>query len=97
MELSEKAKQKRNEYQRKWKARNRDKINEYHSNWRKRNRDKVREYQRIYWERKALKDSVTDVSVTSVTCLECCKEFIPKRKTAKFCSPACRVKYNRKH
>jgi len=94
MELSEKAKHKRLEYQRKWKARNWDKTNEYHSNWRKRNRDKVREYQRTYWERKAMKDSVTDVSVT---CLECGDEFIPQRKTAKFCSPACRVKYNRKH
>jgi hypothetical protein len=29
-------------------------------------------------------------------CLECDKEFTPKRSTAQFCSPYCRVKYNRK-
>ncbi len=38
MELSEKARKLRNEYQRKWKARNPDKI---------------REYDRRYWEKKA--------------------------------------------
>ena len=28
-------------------------------------------------------------------CEVCKKEFVPKRKSARFCSPACRVKYNR--
>lgn len=29
-------------------------------------------------------------------CLECGKDFIPKRSTAKFDTPACKLKYNRK-
>ena len=45
--------------------------------------------------RKKSSDKVTG-KVISVTCLECGKEFTAQRKTARFCSAACRVKYNRK-
>lgn len=80
----------------------REKYNEYTRNWRRRNRDKIRQYNDRYWERKAAQDvtlsTVTQVSVSDsvTTCLECGKEFTPQRKTARFCSDNCRVRYNRK-
>ncbi|MBN1819785.1 MAG: hypothetical protein JW833_03675 [Prolixibacteraceae bacterium] len=41
-------------------------------------------------------DTSTNNTVTTVTCLECGKEFTPKRSTARFCSDKCRVRYNRR-
>jgi hypothetical protein len=107
MELTKEAIEARRKYYREYKTnRNpeaREAYNRYNREWRARNRDKVREYNVDYWERKAaqvvtVKDSVTPVSVTSVTsCQECGNEFTPLRKTARFCSDSCRVKFNRKN
>ena len=93
MELSERARELRNETMRKY---------------RKAHRDQVREYNRRYWEKKALRlhvtdDHVTDIPVTSVTpvtsgtavCLVCGKSFIAVRSDAKYCSDKCRQKYYR--
>ncbi|NJK84783.1 MAG: DUF2116 family Zn-ribbon domain-containing protein [Bacteroidales bacterium] len=41
-----------------------------------------------------MKDTVTPVD--TVTCLNCGEPFTPRRKTARFCSDKCRVKYSRK-
>lgn len=51
--LSEKAKQARREYKRKYHRAHSDKINAYQKEWRKANPDKVRAYQENYWQRKA--------------------------------------------
>jgi predicted nucleic acid-binding Zn ribbon protein len=89
MKLSPEAQKLRSEYQRQWFAKN---------------RDKRRKYMQNYWERKALQPvTVKDSVINSVTsnenektyCLNCFGEFTPKRKTARFCSDSCRVKYNR--
>lgn len=53
MNITETAKELRNEYQRKWKSRNRDKINQYQREWRAKNKDKCKQYNQRYWERKA--------------------------------------------
>lgn len=83
--------------------------------YRKEHPDKVRKYNETYWEKKAAlqvvtdvtdKNSVTDISVTSVTdelfhvpegrkCIECGIVFKPKRADAKFCSSACKQKHYR--
>ena len=61
MELSDNAKQARNEYQNKYKRQMsdaaRDKAAEYQRQWRKKNRDKLRQYNINYWERKAQESS----------------------------------------
>ena len=80
----------------------------YLKKWRQANPQKIREYQASYWERvaqrKKEKETVTQVSITnsvtnSVTkqkvCQECGKMFSAKRSTARFCSTACRVNFNR--
>lgn len=56
MELSDKARETRNEYMRKWKEKNLDykqKQSAYLQEWRKNNPDKIRKYNVDYWERKA--------------------------------------------
>jgi len=81
----------------------------YLKKWRQANPQKIREYQASYWERvaqrKKEKETVTQVSITnsvtnSVTkqkaCQKCGKMFSAKRSTARFCSTACRVNFNRK-
>jgi hypothetical protein len=111
MKLSEAARKERAKYVASWRKKNREKCNKYHRQWRSKNRDKIEGYNMKYWETKAINmlkfdtvkpvtviDTVT-VSVTkviSVTCCNCGIEFIPKRKTARFCSDKCRVSYNRK-
>jgi len=78
----------------------------YQKRWAQRNPEKVRQYMANYWERKGqqnqesagVTDNVTDnvtVPVSVTQCKYCRKEFNPRRSTAKFCSPACRVNYNR--
>jgi hypothetical protein len=106
MKLSDEARKLKNEYQKQWKARNRERVREYHRNWRKQNPDKVRANMQKYWERKVTKNNdvtLNDTLIVTVTsdsvtkCLNCGNEFQPQRKTAKFCCSSCRVKYNRNH
>ena len=101
MELSEKAKKARNDYQREY---------------RRKNPGKQKEYMNKYWEKKAsLQLSVTDKPVTEINvtndivpeitvtaetsnaaiCIVCEKPFIAKRSDAKYCSDKCRQKYYR--
>lgn len=47
------AKQARAEYQREYRAKNRERLNSYRRQWNKDNPDKVRKYQADYWNRKA--------------------------------------------
>ena len=57
MALSDKARQAKNEYQRRYRANNRERHNakqrEYHKKWRDANKDKLREYYERYWQNKA--------------------------------------------
>ena len=102
--MSEQGRAARNAYQRQYRKKCREKERIYLKAWRQAHPEKIREYNARYWERVAQKSdvtvnstvtsSVTDpVSVTQ--CKYCRKEFNPRRSTAKFCSPACRVNYNR--
>lgn len=52
-ELSERAKDARREYARKYREKNRERLREYHANWQRNNADKVRKTQIEFWERKA--------------------------------------------
>lgn len=85
----------------------------YQRAWAAKNRNKCKQWQANYWERKAAEKSMIDdtvkvivtqkevsvaqkeVSVT--TCLWCGEHFKSQRKTARFCTPICRVNYNRKN
>ena len=106
MELSDEARKKQREYKAKWRAKNKDKVNQYFSEWKKANRDKIRAANARYWEKKAMQDdSVTKkptgkIIVTEepgqAICINCGEFFQPKRKTAKYCSDVCRVRYNRR-
>lgn len=51
--MTEDAKKKRLEYQRAYRAKNRERLNEYRKAWGKNNPDKVKQYTSNYWERKA--------------------------------------------
>lgn len=53
MALSQEALDKKREYQRRWREKNKDHINSYMKEWVKNNPDKVQQYQENYWERKA--------------------------------------------
>ena len=80
MTTDEKIKELKRQYQREWKAKNRDKCNEYHRRWRRKNPDKIREYNLRYWQKKAEKMNFNFCPV--------CGETITGK--AKFCSPACK-------
>jgi hypothetical protein len=92
-ELSKKARELKNEYQREWK---------------KKNADKVKQYNVRYWEKLAGNDSVTapvtaPVIVTALdpvkgnTCIVCNVSFKGKRADSKYCSDACKMKHHREN
>lgn len=105
-EMTEQGRAARNAYHRKYRKLRREKEKAYLKSWRKAHPEKIRDYNKKYWERVAEKANVTinnssvTISVTSpvsvtTQCKFCGKEFKAKRSTAKFCSPTCRVNYNR--
>lgn len=51
--MSDEAKKARNEYQKKWREKNRERLREYHKKWRKENKEKVNEAINRYWEKRA--------------------------------------------
>lgn len=53
MVLSERAKEARREYMRKYRAENRDRLNAQRREWNKKNPDKVRMYKENYFEKLA--------------------------------------------
>lgn len=48
--MTEDAVKQRREYQRRYRALNKDNINKRQKEWRKANKDKVKEYNKTYWE-----------------------------------------------
>lgn len=50
--MTQEAQEQRRIYKNKYRQRNREKINQQQRVWRARNPDKVKEYQRRYWEKK---------------------------------------------
>ena len=59
-ELSETARQARNEYAREWRAKNKDHVRAYMRKWQQKNPDKVRANLNRYWERKAKQTTAQD-------------------------------------
>ena len=57
MEMNDKALQKRREYARQYRERNREKINAQNKEWRALHPDRVKEYGRRYWEKQAAKEA----------------------------------------
>jgi hypothetical protein len=53
MALSQEALEKKREYQRNWREKNREHVNSYMKQWVKKNPEKVRKNQERYWENKA--------------------------------------------
>ena len=53
--MNELAKKAINEYQREWRAKNKEKVNAYNKAWREANKDKVKQYNENYWTKKAQK------------------------------------------
>ena len=53
IEMTEKAKELKREYYKKYRDKNKAAIKEYHKSWRDRNPDKVKQADIRYWERKA--------------------------------------------
>jgi hypothetical protein len=91
-------------YQKEYQKRNPDKVRQYEINkWEKKAR--LQEAQHLT---DTVTDTVTPITVTSKnnivtaekpgqkTCISCKGLFVPKRKTARYCSDKCRVYYNRK-
>jgi len=60
VELSETARQARNEYARKWRAQHKDHVRAYMRKWQQDNPDKVRANLNRYWERKAQQITAQD-------------------------------------
>lgn len=58
--MTENAKLKRREYQRKYYKENREHIRENQNKWRSENKDKIKEYAISYWEKVAKADLQTD-------------------------------------
>jgi len=56
--MSEDAIKQRREYQRKYRALNKESINKRQNEWRKANKEKVKEYNRTYWENIAKKNNI---------------------------------------
>lgn len=48
--MTDDALKQRREYQRRYRALNKDNINKRQKEWRKANKDKVKEYNKTYWE-----------------------------------------------
>ena len=107
MELSEKAKEARRHYKRKWREKNREHIRQYHREWRKKNRKYINERNRKYWERKATEmtkeseqpnlnvpNTHTQENSHKKVCQEC-GTFITGKK--KYCSQKCKQKAYRKN
>ena len=59
MEMNEKALEKKREYARQYRERNREKINAKNREWRALHPDRVKEYARRYWEKQAAADEAT--------------------------------------
>ena len=104
MELSDEARKKQREYKARWRQKNREQIREYTQEWRAANKDRVKDSGRRYWEKKAEQNSVTNTVTGKIIvtdqpgqaiCISCGGFYQPKRRTAKYCSDKCRVKYNR--
>ena len=53
--MTDDALKQRREYQRRYRALNKDNINKRQKEWRKANKDKVKEYNKTYWENVAKK------------------------------------------
>jgi len=83
-ELSEQAKEARNNYLRKWRRRNPEKHKQHIAN---------------YWERRAEKEEAEKAKLfqklLAPKCKGCGTRVVGKRKGAKYCSDACRQKYYR--
>lgn len=58
--MSEDAIKQRREYQRKYRALNKESINKRQNEWRKANKEKVKEYNRTYWENIAKKNNIME-------------------------------------
>ena len=54
--LTDKKKEARRVYYRKWRNENRDKVREYSKAWRKSHRENVKEYNKKFWEKRAAQD-----------------------------------------
>lgn len=52
MALTEKAKELRKDYLKKYRKEHREQINAYHRKWNKENPDKIKQYRENYWEKK---------------------------------------------
>lgn len=52
MDLSNEAKQLRNEYYRKYREKNKERIRDNNYHWRKNNKERIKGYARKYWESK---------------------------------------------
>jgi hypothetical protein len=50
--LSEAAKEKKRQYDRKWRKKNRERVNAYQREWKKNNPEKVQQHQINYWEKR---------------------------------------------
>lgn len=102
VKLTEQARAARNAYQGKWRKANAQKIREYQASYWERVAQRKKEKETV--TQVSVSNNVTTAknSVTSqitVTkqkvCQECGQMFSAKRSTARFCSTACRVNFNR--
>jgi hypothetical protein len=50
--LSKEAQEKKREYMKRWREKNREKVNAYMRDWKKNNPEKVKQHQENYWEKK---------------------------------------------
>lgn len=57
MNLSKEALEKKRQYAREWRSKNKKRVSEYNKKWRSENKDKVVEYNHRFWEKKAAEEN----------------------------------------